>query len=526
MNNQFFRIQFLIVQFVLLMLATPLSASDSGWWHDDVAGLQARLAAGEISAEAVVQAHLERIEALDGQIKAVLAVDPTALEQARALDKALADGQPPGPLHGIPILLKDNIETAAQPTTAGSLLLLENNTGRDAALAARLRNAGAVVLGKANLSQWANFRSTRSSSGWSSVGGQTRNPYDLSRSPCGSSSGSGAAVSAGFALVAIGTETNGSIVCPASANGNAAIKPTVGLVSRTGIVPISQHMDTAGPMARRLADAVVVLAAMMGEDENDDATRQRPEWQAEDLLAALDKTSLEGLRIGVLSDTSDYHPEVGHLLDLAIERLEAGGAKIVTDLAFDWPEGFGEDFMKVLLTDFKHDLNRYLAGLPDEQLSRMNLSRLIAFNRQHARSEMPWFGQELFEQAAEQGPVTDEEYLEALKRIQTAMREDGIDKLLAEHKLDALIAPTGGPAWTIDLVNGDHFGGGSSTPAAVAGYPNITIPMGTIHGLPIGLSFFAGRYAEPQLISIARAFEQATEPLDPPDLDKGPAMKP
>ena len=521
MNNRYFRRQFLIVQLLLIIMTLPAQADDADWWHDDVAGLQARLAAGEISAEAVVQAHLERIEALDGQIKAVLAVDPTALEQARALDKALADGQSPGPLHGIPILLKDNIETNAQPTTAGSQVLLGNHTERDAPLVANLRDAGAVILGKTNLSQWANFRSIRSSSGWSSVGGQTRNPYDLNRSPCGSSSGSGAAVSAGFALVAIGTETNGSIVCPASANGNAAIKPTVGLVSRTGIVPISQHMDTAGPMARRLADAVFVLAAMMGEDEKDDVTRERPEWQAADLLSALDNASLEDLRIGVLSDTSDYHPEVGHLLDLAIERLEAGGAEVITDLAFDWPDGFGDDFMKVLLTDFKHDLNRYLAGLPDDNLSRLNLSRLIAFNRQHAKSELPWFGQDLFEQAAEQGPVTDEDYQEALQRIRAAMREDGIDKLLAEHELDALIAPTGGPAWTIDLVNGDHFSGGSSTPTAVAGYPNITVPMGAIHGLPIGLSFFAGRYAEPQLISIAHAFEQATEGLEPPTLQPG-----
>jgi amidase len=521
MNNRFFRKHFLIVQLLLVMLAFSAQAGDTDWWHDDVAGLQARLAAGEISAEALVQAHLDRIEALDGQLKSVLAIDPTALEQARALDKALAEGQPPGPLHGIPILLKDNIETAAQPTTAGSQVLLGNRTERDAALVTHLREAGAVILGKTNLSQWANFRSTRSSSGWSSVGGQTRNPYDLSRSPCGSSSGSGAAVSAGFAVVAIGTETNGSIVCPASANGNAAIKPTVGLVSRTGIVPISQNMDTAGPMARRLSDAVVVLAAMMGEDENDEATRERPEWQAADLLNALDHASLEGRRIGVISDTSDYHPAVGHLLDQAIERLEAGGAKIITDLAFDWPDGFGDDFMKVLLTDFSHDLNRYLAGLPDDNLSRLNLSRVIAFNRQHAKSEMPWFEQELFEQAAEQGPVTDEDYLQALKRIQAAMREEGIDKLLAEHELHALIAPTGGPAWTIDLINGDHFSGGSSTPAAVAGYPNVTVPMGAIHGLPIGLSFFGARYAEPQLISIAHAFEQAGEGLEPPPLQSG-----
>ena len=504
----------------LLIGLNIAQAEEFDWWGADIATLHAQLSAGEVSAEAITRAHLERIEALDGQLKSVLAIDPTALDQARALDRALAEGQTPGSLHGIPILLKDNIESADQPTTAGSHALAGNKTGRDAPLVARLRESGAVILGKANLSQWANFRSSRSSSGWSSVGGQTRNPYDLSRSPCGSSSGSGSAIAAGFAVVSIGTETNGSIVCPASVNGNVGIKPTVGLVSRTGIVPISQNMDTAGPMARRLTDAVIVLAAMMGEDEADQATLDGPSWQAGHLLAALDNPSLESKRIGVVGDTSDFHPKVGQLLDNAKELLKTGGAEIITDLAFDWPDDFGGDFLKVLLTDFQHDLNEYLAGLPDDNLASLNLSRLIAFNRQHARSEMPWFGQELFEQAVEQGSVTDEDYLEALQRIHKATREEGIDKLLAEHELDALIAPTGGPAWTIDLVNGDHFTGGSSTPAAVAGYPNITVPMGTVHGLPIGLSFFGARYAEPELIPIVLAFEQAVAPLDPPDLKR------
>ncbi len=503
---------------IILMGLNTALAEEFDWLGADIATLHAQLIAGEISAEAMTRAHLDRIEALDDQLKAVLAVNPDALDAARALDKALAEGQAPGPLHGIPILIKDNIESADQPTTAGSLVLARNQTGRDAPLTARLRESGAVILGKTNLSQWANFRSSRSSSGWSSVGGQTRNPYDLSRSPCGSSSGSGAAVAAGFAVAAIGTETNGSIICPASVNGNVGIKPTLGLVSRTGIVPISHNMDTAGPMARRLSDAVKVLAVMMGEDEQDASTMERPPWSAEDLLTSLEQASLEGRRIGVVGDVSGFHPEVGRLLDRALETMQSNGAEIIPDLDFDWHDDFRADFLSVLLTDFQHDINQYLADLPDEKLSRLNLSRLIAFNRQHVASEMRWFGQELFEQAAEQGERSDEEYLEALERIHTATREEGIDRLLAEHELDALIAPSGGPAWTIDLVDGDHFTGGSSTAAAVAGYPNISIPMGTVHGLPIGLSFFSTRYTEPTLISIARAFERAVEPLDPPEL--------
>ena len=504
-----------------LALMMNAAVAERAWHEQSVAELRASLITGETSAEAVTRHFLARIEALDGELASVLAVDPTALEQARTLDQHLAAGGEPGLLHGIPVLLKDNIETRDQPTTAGSLALKDNFTGRDAPLVAALREAGAVILGKTNLSEWANFRGERSSSGWSALGGQTRNPYDLSRSPCGSSSGSGAAVAAGLAPVAVGTETNGSVVCPAAANGNAAIKPTVGLVSRTHIVPISQTQDTAGPMAMNLADATRLLAAMMGPDADDPATDERPDWSAEELLAALDSPGLEGMRIGVIRGLSSFHPEVTALYDRTVEALRAGGAEVVDQLSLDWPEGFWGDTYTVLLHEFRHTLNAYLASLPDAQLSRLDLAALIDFNRAHGQVQMPWFGQEHFERAEATDGIESETYLEALTRIRAATGENGIDRLLTEHELDLLISPTGGPAWKIDWVNGDHFGGGSASPAAVSGYSAVTVPMGTIHGLPVGLSFFAGRYSEPTLIRAARAFELARGPLPAPSLSPG-----
>ena len=508
-----------------LLLASALIAAPApspgaiDWLRVDIAQLQRAMEAGELSAEAVTRAHLERIAELDGRINAVIATDPTALAQARTLDAERAEGNVRGPLHGIPILLKDNIESRDQPTTAGSLALRDNHTGRDAFLVKRLRAAGAVILGKANLSEWANFRSERSSSGWSAVGGQTRNPYDPTRNPCGSSSGSGAAVAAGFSVAAIGTETNGSIVCPASANGNAAIKPTVGLISRTGIVPISGNQDTAGPMARSVVDAVLVLAGIMGADPDDAATSDRPEWSGEDLVAHLREDGLAGRRIGVLRSSSGFHPEADELLEQAIKTLESGGAAVIDELVFDAPEGFFGDTYKVLQYEFRHDLNRYLAGLPEPELANLTLSGLIDFNDRHADEQMPYFGQEIFIKSEARGPLSEKDYLDALARIRKAAREDGIDRLLAEHELDALIAPTGGPAWKIDLINGDHFSGGSSTLAAVSGYPNITVPMGLVHGMPVGLSIFGARFSEPVLIEIANGFEQATGRLPPPSFE-------
>ncbi|MBL37900.1 MAG: amidase [Xanthomonadales bacterium] len=500
----------------LLLGGVAMAAEDGYAEWPAVAELHTAMREGELTSAVLVERQIARIELLNPELNAVIAIDPTARAQARALDARLAAGDWAGPLHGIPVLLKDNIETRDQPTTAGSLALADNVTGRDAPLVARLRAAGAVILGKANLSEWANFRSERSSSGWSGVGGQTRNAYDPTRSPCGSSSGSGVAVAAGMTVLAVGTETNGSIVCPSSANGIVGIKPTVGLVSRTHIVPISHSQDTAGPMARSVHDAVVLLAAMAGPDEADPATAERPAWSLDHLPAHLGAGGLEGKRIGALRSSAGFHSEVDELLEAAIVKMREGGAEIIDEIEWQAPDDFFGKAYDVLLYEFKHDLNTYLAGLPDPDLSTMTLADLIEFNRDNAAVEMPWFDQEIFEQAQAKGPLDDEAYREALSAAQKAARADGIDKLLAEHGLDALIAPTGSAAWTIDLINGDHFIGGSSSLAAISGYPNITVPMGQVHGMPVGLSIFGAKFSEPALIEIASGFEHAAGGFRPP----------
>lgn len=513
-----------IVSRLLLVAITcllPIAASlaDTADSHDawpTIAELHEAMRAGELSAAVLVERQINRIDRLNPSLAAVIAIDPTARAQARALDDRAAGGDWAGPLHGIPVLIKDNIETHSQPTTAGSLALADNTTGRDAPLVERLREAGAVILGKANLSEWANFRSERSSSGWSAVGGQTRNPHDPARSPCGSSAGSGVAVAAGMTVLAIGTETDGSVVCPSSANGIVGIKPTVGLVSRRHIVPISHSQDTAGPMARSVGDAVLVLAAMAGVDAADPATAERPTWSPSHLPAHVDAEGLAGKRIGVLRSAAGFHSEVDALLETALMHLRDGGATVVDDLAWEEPEGFYDQSYEVLLYEFRHDLNAYLAGLPDPAFSAMTLADLTAFNRENAATEMPWFGQEIFQLAEAKGPLTDAAYVRALAAVQRATREDGIDRLLAAHDLDALIAPTGSPAWTIDLINGDHFLGGSSSLAAVSGYPSITVPMGQVHGMPVGLSILGARFSEPVLIEIASGFEHRAGGFMPP----------
>jgi len=516
------------VVFSVLVVLLTLSAPGAGAGdrptiaEASIADLQTLMEQGERSAEAITRAYLERIEKLDAELNAVIVANPDALAQARALDNERREKGPRGPLHGIPVLLKDNIESRdPMPTTAGSLALAANLTGRDAFFVARLREAGAIVLGKANLSEWANFRSERSSSGWSGVGGQTNNPYDETRNPCGSSSGSGAGVSAGFATVAVGTETNGSIVCPATANGVVGIKPTVGLVSRTGVVPISHTQDTAGPMARSVADAVVLLSAMIGRDEADAATAiadKAGEWN---LVAHLRSDGLEGKRIGVVRSLAGFHTEVDRLLDRAVADLATAGATIVAELEIERTEGLGDAAYDLLLYEFKHDLNAYLAGLPTvDKLPATTLEELIAFNEEHAAEEMPHFAQEIFIKSQAMGPLTEAAYTEALELVQGASRQ-GIDRMLSEHELDALIAPTGGPAWKTDLVNGDHFIGSSSSYPARGGYPNITVPMGAVHGLPVGLSFFASALAEPALIEITYAYEQATKHRRAPALRAG-----
>ncbi len=506
-----------------LLIVLPCAAASSGMEslvaEASVAELQAFMEDGTLTAEMITRICLERIERLDGGLNAVISTNPDAIAAAKTLDNERRDGRMRGPLHGIPVLLKDNIEAAgALPTTAGSLALASNTTGRDAGLVKRLREAGAVILGKTNLSEWANFRSERSSSGWSGVGGQTRNPYDPTRSPCGSSSGSGVAVAAGFAPLAVGTETDGSVVCPATVNGIVGIKPSVGLVSRFGIVPISHTQDTAGPMARSVADAVTLLEAMIGQDSNDPATEILEKATVGDLRQNLRANGLHGARIGVVRSLAGFHSEVDLLLERAIADLQKAGATVVDDLELAWPKGSEQASYDVLLYEFKHDLNAYLAGLPNlDRLPAHNLEQLISFNEAHSGTEMPWFGQEIFLKAQAKGPLTETAYLEALELTRDGSRR-AIDELLAKHELDALIAPTGSPAWTIDLVNGDHFIGGSSSFPACAGYPNLTVPMGLVHGLPVGLSFFATALSEPRLIELAYAYEQASRRRTPPKL--------
>ncbi|MBX2820573.1 MAG: amidase [Rhodothermaceae bacterium] len=468
--------------------------------------LQDAMESGELSAEQLTQFYLDQITAKNDRLRAVIATNPQALETARSLDAERASGEVRGPLHGIPILLKDNIETMEQPTTAGSLALLDNMTNRDAFVAAQLREAGAVFLGKANLSEWANFRSERSSSGWSGVGGQTRNPHNTNKSPCGSSSGSGSAVAGLMAVAALGSETNGSVVCPSAINGVVGIKPTIGLVSRHGIVPISHSQDTAGPMARNVTDAAILLEAMIGYDEADAVTAAAEAQGTPDFTSTLNAGALEGKRVGVIRSSTGYHEGVDALFEKTVEALSNAGVTVVDSLRQDRYSGMGGDTYNILLYEFKADLNAYFAGLPN-QLDTLTLETLIQFNKDNEAREMPYFKQEIFEKSNAKGPLTDSEYLDALEKAQEATR-NGIDNLLQEHDLDALIAPSYSAAWSIDLVNGDHFLGGFSTFAAVAGYSHITVPMGKLHGLPVGLSFVSTAFDEAGLIELAFAYEQ------------------
>lgn len=486
-----------------------------------VADLQAHMAAGRHDARAIAQAHLARIAALDHAgptVRSVIEVNPEALAIAERMDAERRAGRVRGPLHGIPVLLKDNVDTGDRMmTSAGSLALATAPAPRDAFLAARLREAGAVILGKTNLSEWANFRSTRSSSGWSGRGGQTRNPYALDRSPCGSSSGSGAAVAACFAPLAVGTETDGSIVCPSSANGIVGFKPTLGLVSRSGIVPIAHSQDTAGPMARTVRDAAILLGVLAsgGADARDAATRSAQRHVLADYAAGLDAGALKGARIGVGREFGGFHPQVDRVLDDAVRALREAGAVVVDDVKLSTRGRFDSGEFEVLLWEFKADLNAYLAGRGATAPVR-TLADVIAFNERERAREMPWFGQEIMERAQAKTPLADPKYRSTLARNRRLAGAQGIDAMLARHRLDAVVAPTGGPAWTIDLLNGDHFGGGFSSASAVAGYPHVTVPAGLVGGMPVGLSFFAGAWADARLLRLAHAFEQATRHRRPP----------
>jgi len=490
-----------------------------------IADLRAGLKSGRWSVRGLVDQYLDRIAALDHRgpnLGAVIEVNPDARAAAEALDRELRAGASRGPLHGIPILLKDNINTAGRMmTTAGSLALEGNYAAGDAPMAARLRAAGAVILGKTNLSEWANFRSSRSTSGWSGRGLQTRNPYALDRNPSGSSSGSGVGVSACLCAAAVGTETDGSIVSPSSLNGIVGLKPTVGLVSRTGIIPISKTQDTAGPMARTVRDAALLLSAMAAVDPADGATLAAAGHIQPDYTRFLDPNGLRGARIGVARKMFTNNPAVTHLIETALDAMKQAGAVIVDPADLPSQGQIGGAEFEVLCYEFKDGLNAYLGKL-GPQARIHSLADAIAFNEKYRDREMPFFGQEDFETCQKKGPLTDKAYLDALAKCRKLSRDEGIDAAVAQYKLDAIVAPTSGPAWLIDYVNSDADVGGCSSAAAVAGYPHITVPAGFVWNLPVGISFFGPAWSEPLLLKLAYAYEQLTHarraPRFPPTL--------
>lgn len=474
--------------------------------------LRKKMEEGTYTARDITQMYLDRIAAIDKggpKLNSVIEINPDALAIADELDRERAENKIRGPLHGIPILIKDNIDTGDNMmTTAGSLALDQYRAAQDAFVIQQLRATGAIILGKANLSEWANFRSTRSSSGWSSRGGQTRNPYVLERSPCGSSSGSGVAVAANLCAAAVGTETNGSIACPSSINGIVGIKPTVGLVSRSGIIPISHTQDTAGPMARTVRDAAILLGAMVGIDDRDPATRSDKRKEYRDYTPFLDANGLSGKRIGVEKSFLKRHEGVDALFHEAIETMKAKGAEMVEVDFLAQIRGISGDEFDVLRYEFKDGLNRYLATANAPVKS---LKELIAFNEQHADRVMPYFRQEILEQSEAKGSLDSPEYRKALEKILSTTRK-AIDGTLQEYRLAAICGPTNGPSWCIDLINGDSFTGyGMYSSGSIAGYPHITVPMGMVFGLPVGLTFLASAYQEPELLTIAYAYEQASQ---------------
>jgi amidase len=474
---------------------------------------------GEYTAHSICELYLRRILEVDKSgpaVNSVIELNPEALKIAAELDRERKEKGPRGLLHGIPILIKANIGTHDRmSTTAGSLALKGSTPPKDSFVAERLREAGAVLLGKTNLSEWANFRSNNSSSGWSGIGGLTHNPYVLDRNPCGSSSGSGAGASANFCAIAIGTETDGSIVCPSSANGIVGIKPTVGLVSRSVIIPISRSQDTPGPMARTVTDAALLLGALTGVDPADPATAASGGKALNDYTRFLDVKGLRGARIGVVRKLFGPNDRVRRLMERAIDVTKHEGAEIIDPVEIPTLGKWGHSEELVLLYEFKAGLNEYLAALGPEAPVH-SLRELIAFNERHWREEMPYFGQDLFIRAEKTGPLSTPEYRSALELDHRTAGTDGIDAVMDKYRLDALVAPTAGPSWTTDLVNGDHDTGGSSSPAAVAGYPHITVPGGFVFGLPVGISFFGKAWSEPILIKLAYAFEQATRFRQPP----------
>jgi len=484
-----------------------------------IADLQDGMKSGKFTARALVEQYSARIDEIDKHghaINAIIERNPDALSIAEGLDQERKVKGPRGPMHGIPVLIKDNIDTADKMmTTAGSLALVGSKPMQDSYVAQKLRSAGAVILGKTNLSEWANIRSGHSTSGWSGRGGLTRNPYVLDRNPCGSSSGTGAGISANLCAVGIGTETDGSIVCPSSSNGLAGIKPTVGLVSRNGIIPISHTQDGAGPMCRTMRDAATLLGALTGVDPGDSATAASAGKSYTDYTQFCDPNGLKGARIGVARKYFGFSDAVDALMEQALDVMKRQGATVVDPAEIETLGKFDESELLIFMYELKADLNAYLARLGPNAPVR-TLKDIIDFNEHNREKEMPYFGQDLFIKAEAKGPLTEKAYLDAIEKNHRLARTEGIDATMDKFHLDAIVAPTGGPAWITDLVNGDHFAGGSSNAAAVAGYPNINVTAGFISGLPVGISFFGRAWSEPTLIRLAFAFEQATKARQAP----------
>ena len=490
--------------------AADVAVKPFAYEESTIDDLQRRMKSGEISSRSLTEAYLARIEEIDKHgpgVNSIIELNPDAMSIAQALDKERKQKGARGPLHGIPVLIKDNIDTAdLMQTTAGSLALVGSKPIADSGVAMQLRVAGAVILGKTNLSEWANIRSSHSTSGWSARGGLTKNPYALDRNACGSSSGSGVAVSANLCSVAVGTETDGSIVCPSSANGIVGMKPTLGLISRAGIIPIAHSQDTAGPMARTVRDAAILLGALAAPDPRDQATSRAGVKREADYTQFLTADGLRGTRLGVARKYFGFNDAVDALLNRLLEEMKAAGAVIIDPADLESHGKFDDTELLVLLYELKADLNAYLSSHARAQVT--SLAELIAFNENNKKKEMPYFGQDLFVKSEAKGALTDREYSAALAANHSLSREHGIDGVMNKFQLDAIVAPTGAPAWLIDLANGDHAVGGSSNAAAVAGYPNINVPAGFAFGLPVGISFFGRAWSEPTLLKIGYGFEQ------------------
>jgi amidase len=483
-----------------------------------IADLQNGMSSGKYSAHSLARKYLDRIKDIDKdgpRINSVIEANPDALAIATEMDRERKAGRVRGPLHGVPMLIKDNIDTHDRMmTTAGSLALEGSIAPQDSTVAKKLRDAGAVIIGKTNLSEWANFRSSHSSSGWSGRGGQTKNPYVLDRNPCGSSSGTGAAIAANLAAIGVGTETDGSVVCPSNANSLVGIKPTLGLISRAGIIPIAHSQDTAGPMCRTVRDAAILLEALAGADPRDPATADSAPLLAKSTFhgftSYLDANGLKGARIGVQRKSFGFNDAVDKVMKDCIDTMKRLGATVVDPADIPTQGKFDDTEFEVLLYEFKADLNKYLALLgPNAPVK--SLKDIIDFNEKNRARELPYFGQDIMVKAQAKGPLTEKKYLMALAKNRRMSRTQGIDAVMIKNKLDAIIAPTGGPPWPTDLANGDHFTGGYSTASAVAGYPHITVPAGYVFGMPVGISFFGRAWSEPALIKVAYAFEQATK---------------